>query len=152
MECICCRSSRANNTLVMTDYFKRQTPSSSYRTFELRQRGELNRSALSAVLRRALGFPLFLRLSHGLPRKPVHFLGCRDGRHFDAQTDEVFRQAIVSPGQMKGFLLCSYGFTSAPNYGANCLRRSSSPVPVLFCMIQHGRPVSGLDCVQRLHH
>lgn len=73
-----------HNTPVMTVYFKRRTPSSSYRTFELRQRGKLNRSALSAVLRRALGFSLFLRLPHGLSGKPVHFLGCGDGRHFDA--------------------------------------------------------------------
>lgn len=43
-------------------------------TFELRQRGELDRSGVSAILRGALGFSLLLCLPHGLPRKPIHFL------------------------------------------------------------------------------
>lgn len=53
-------------------------------TFELRQRRKLDRNGVSTVLRGALGFSLLLRLSHGLPRESVHFLGCRDGRHFGA--------------------------------------------------------------------
>lgn len=66
-------------------------------TFELRQRRKLNWGALCAVLGRALGFSLLLGLPHGLSGKPVHFLRCRDGRHFDAQSAEDFRWASVSP-------------------------------------------------------
>lgn len=63
-------------------------------TFELRQRRKLHRGALCAVLGRSLGFSLLPGLPHGLSGKPVHFLRCGDGRHFDA---EDFRQANVSP-------------------------------------------------------
>lgn len=90
-------------------------------TFELRQRWKLNWCAQSAVLGRALGFSLFLGLPHGLSGKPVHFLGCGDGRHFNAQTAEDFRS----------FILRSNGrFPLLFEYEASCSAWSSSPVQV----------------------
>lgn len=51
-------------------------------TFELRQRWQLHRGALGAVLGRALGSPLPLGLPHRLLGKAVHLLGGGDCRHF----------------------------------------------------------------------
>lgn len=95
--CCCCNSGIA----CLLHPRHHRLPSSSYPTFELRQRRKLNRSALRAVLGRALRFSLFLGLPHGLSGKAVHFLGCGDGRHFDAPTVEDLRHADVLLDRLK---------------------------------------------------
>ena len=116
-------------------------PSSSDRTFELRQRGELDRGALGAVLRRALGLPLLLGLPHGLSREPVHLLGCRDGRHFDACNRRAASDELLYPlGQTgEGFLFVHISTRTHTHthtetdkkgkWGANCTTLSSPPIP-----------------------
>lgn len=71
-----------------------------------------------------MGFSLFLGLPHGLSGKPVHFLGCGDGRHFDAQTAKDFRKANVSPRSNETFPLLFLLFASTLKYGARLLSKS----------------------------